>query len=392
MPSPVPERPGLLMRDPYQYSDATLIVPPGLVECLQLFDGQRDELDLRAVLVQLTGDLDVSAIERHLVGALSEAGFLEDEVYERLKAERRASFAGAPVREASQAGLGYPERPEELRATLAGWLDGAAAVERGALVGVAAPHVSPDAGWESYRAAYSALSSAYRDRVFVILGTSHYGEPDRFGLTGKPFVTPLGEAATERSLVDWLAERAGEAVKMEDYCHAVEHSIEFQVIFLQHVFGPEIRILPILCGPFGRGLVEGGRPEAHENVERFLGALAELAAREGDRLFWALGVDMAHMGRRYGDPFAVRAGEGAMTAVEAADRRRIERLAAADPDGFWDAVQENRDALKWCGSAPFYTFLRAVPGARGELLHYQQWNIDEHSVVTFGALEFRRAT
>ena len=40
----------------------------------------------------------------------------------------------------------------------------------------------------------------------------------------------------------------------------------------------------------------GGKPEADENVARFLGALGEMAAREGNRLFWVLGIDMAHMG------------------------------------------------------------------------------------------------
>jgi len=40
MPSPVADRPGLLIRDSLRYSDATLIVPPGLVQCLQLFDGE----------------------------------------------------------------------------------------------------------------------------------------------------------------------------------------------------------------------------------------------------------------------------------------------------------------------------------------------------------------
>jgi hypothetical protein len=259
------------------------------------------------------------------------------------------------------------------------------------LAGIAAPHVSPDGGWQSYRAAYSALADPYRESVFVVLGTSHYGDPDRFGLTRKTFATPLGEAATERSLVDRLAEEGGAAVNMEDYCHAVEHSIEFQVVFLQHVYGPNIRILPILCGAFAQGLLDGGRPEAHDDVRRFLGALGDLAAREGDRLFWVLGVDMAHMGRRYGDPFSAQAGRGEMEAVETTDRQRIERLTAADAEGFWDAIKENRDALKWCGAAPFYTFLRAVPKTKGELLHYQQWNIDEHSVVTFGALAFRRA-
>ena len=59
MPSPVPDRPGLLIRDPYHYSDATLIIPSVLVECLQFFDGEREELELRSHLVRLTGDLRV---------------------------------------------------------------------------------------------------------------------------------------------------------------------------------------------------------------------------------------------------------------------------------------------------------------------------------------------
>ncbi len=36
-----------------------------------------------------------------------------------------------------------------------------------------------------------------------------------------------------------------------------------------------------------------------------------------------------------------------------------------------------------------YTFLKAVPQARGTLRRYQQWNIDDQSVVSFAALSFR---
>ena len=50
MPSPVADRPGLLIRDPYRYSDMTLIVPPVLVQCLQCFDGEQTDLDLKALL------------------------------------------------------------------------------------------------------------------------------------------------------------------------------------------------------------------------------------------------------------------------------------------------------------------------------------------------------
>ena len=55
MPSPVEESPGLLIRDSFRYSDAVLIVPPPLVQCLTCFDGQQTQLDLRAMLVEISG-------------------------------------------------------------------------------------------------------------------------------------------------------------------------------------------------------------------------------------------------------------------------------------------------------------------------------------------------
>jgi AmmeMemoRadiSam system protein B len=392
MPSPVPDRPGLLIRDPFHYSDVTLIVPPLLTQCLACFDGEQTELDLKALLVRLTNDLDTSSLATHLIETLSNAGFLENETFERMKDERQRDFAAAPKREPVHAGNAYPEEVAPLRETLDRYMGAKQDVARSdGLLGIAAPHVSPEGGWQSYQAAYRMMSPQYKDRTFVVLGTSHYGEPERFGLTRKPFVTPLGESAVDIELVDWLEQQAAPAIQMEDYCHSVEHSIEFQVLFLQYLYGPEIRILPILCGSYAHSIYLGGKPEEDEKVRRFLGALGEMAARDASRLFWVLGIDMAHMGRRYGDSFQARADEGPMAEVTARDRGRIDRVAAGDVEGFWDLVQEKRDDLKWCGSSPLYTFLKAVPEARGSLLRYEQWNIDEQSVVSFGGMAFRAA-
>lgn len=389
MPSPVADRPGLLIRDPFRYSDVTLIIPPILVPCLQCFDGGQTDLDLKAMLVRATGQLDNTELAAHMVDTLSNSGFLENEAFARRKDERERAFEQAPKRDAVHAGSAYPNELDPLRATLDRYMGAEERAQADGLVGIAAPHVSPEGGWQSYRAAYNMMSPAYKDRTFVVLGTSHYGQPERFGLTRKPFVTPLGETAADVALVDWLEQQAAPAIQMEDYCHSVEHSIEFQVLFLQHLYGPQIRILPILCGPYAHSIYVGGKPEANDGVRRFLGALGELAAREGERLFWVLGIDMAHIGRRYGDTFTARAGQGAMVEVTARDRGRIDRVAAGDAEGFWNLVQEKHDDLKWCGSSPLYTFLKAVPQASGQLLRYEHWNIDEQSVVSFAGLAFR---
>ena len=388
VPSPDPDQPGLLIRDPYQFTGAMLIIPPPLVQCLACFDGEQTELDLRSILVQATGEIQVGDMEKHLVETLSSAGFLEDEAFEKIRSERVREFAEAPRREPSHAGSAYPEVADEASSMLSDYMQGQPAYSEDSLVGIAAPHVSPFGGAASYRDAYAALTPGYRDRTFVVLGTSHYGEPDCFGLTRKPFLTPFGEAVTDTALVDRLERDAPAAVRMEDYCHAVEHSIEFQVLFLQHVYGPRVKILPILCGSFARSIYRGGMPEDNEHVHRFLDSLGEMAAREKDRLFWVLGIDMAHMGRRYGDEFIARADTGQMSAVAERDHRRIDRINAADSRGFWDLVQEKQDDLKWCGSSPLYAFLKAVPKAEGKLRRYQQWNIDEQSVVSFAAMTF----
>jgi len=394
VPSPVPDRPGLLVRDPFRYSEIVLIIPPAVVPCLAFFNGRYAEAEVREALLRLTGDARVGEFLGHLRETLSGAGFLEDEMFERLRDGRHGEFTGAARRDAVHAGSAYPAAAEPLREAMAQYMDGAAAGAArpgaGDLIGIAAPHVSPEGGWQSYRAAYASLAPADGDRTFVILGTSHYGEPERFGLTRKPFLTPFGETAVDSDLVDELTAGGGPGVVLEDYCHSVEHSIEFQVVFLQHLFGAGIRIVPILCGPFARSTVDEGRPEDDEGVRRFLGSLGEMAAREGDRLLWVLGIDMAHVGRRYGDGRSARVGEEAMAQVEARDRRRIERVAAGSARDFWALVQEKRDDLRWCGASPLYTFLHAVRPPRGELLRYEQWNIDEHSVVSFAGMAFRK--
>lgn len=400
MPSPLPDQPGLLIRDPMQFSTVTLIIPPLLARCLGCFDGEHDEGDLRAVLARLTGQVAVADTGKRLITALADAGFLDDQRFAELRGAREREFAARPERAPAHAGSGYPDDGAALKGTLQGYFVRSApksdvAKKRnggGPLLGVAAPHVSPEGGSASYAAAYRALPPDDGDRIFVVLGTSHYGEPDRFGLTRKPFATPFGVAPTEQALVDELAAGARQAVAVEDYCHAVEHSVEFQVVFLQYLYGPRVRILPVLCGAFVAGPLARRLPEASDAVARFIGTLGDVAAREGAKLCFVLGVDFAHVGRRYGDGQAARAYQGPLAEVAERDDARLERLVEGDAAGFWNLVVENgEDDLKWCGSSPLYTFLRAVPTARGKRLAYEHWNIDDASVVSFGAVAFGHA-
>ena len=392
--SPIAESPGLILRDPFRYTQAVLLIPSGWIPALAILNGTSTELDLQAALTRASGGQFVRSEDvEHFVHTLRTHGFLESEEFHTLRDLRHEEFRHAVDRHSTHAGSAYPADAAELARQLR---EDFRIVPPSSLtpqlLGVAAPHVSPFGGVESYSAAYQRLAPDLGERTFVILGTSHYGAPEKFGLTRKAYRTPLGNAEVDVELMERLAAAAPDAVTREDYCHAVEHSIEFQVVFLQQAVHPKIRILPILCGPLWESLRTGNAPDSNPQVAQFIEALAQLARHEGERLFWVLGVDMAHIGARYGDGVAVTAHEGKMRDVAGRDNARLERVSAGDSRGFFDLVRPNQDELKWCGYSPIYVFLRTMeharPKARGRLLRYDQWNIDAQSVVSFGALEF----
>lgn len=385
-PSPDPAQPGIVLRDPMGYSPAMVVIPPPWVPVLSCFDGRHTMVDCQALLARLAGEVVPAHLVQQLSDVLREQGFLNTPEFEQMRQSREEAFRGATVRPASHAGSAYPEEPDALRRQLDEWFasvpetDG----ERPALRGIAAPHVSPHGGVESYVEAYRRLPSDLEDRTVVILGTSHYGAPNRFGLTRKPYATPLGDLPVDTDAVDFLAKAAPESCTVEDYCHAVEHSIEFQCLFTRYRAQRAPRIVPVLCGPIWDGIETDGK----EKVDRFLDALQEWAQRKGHALFWLLGIDLAHMGVRYGDDLQATADQGEMLTVGGEDRLRLEAALAGDAELLRQRVQPEQDRLKWCGYAPLYTFLRVQPEARGSLLRYQQWNIDAQSVVSFAALRF----
>ena len=208
MPSPLDDRPGLLMRDPFRYSEQTVIVPPLLARALPLFDGEHTDLDLRAYLTEATGELEVSEVANHFLETLEQGGFLESDTFFALRDAKHKAFHDAPEKLPAHAGAAYPDEPEALGAQLRQWGAEMNGGGEGRLVGLAAPHVSPEGGYESYAAAYNRLRPEHASKTFVILGTSHYGESETWGLTRKPYSTPLGVLETDQAIVDRLATHA----------------------------------------------------------------------------------------------------------------------------------------------------------------------------------------
>ena len=107
--------------------------------------------------------------------------------------------------------------------------------------------VVPHAGYiYSGPVAAHAYKELAEDGVFdtaVILGPNHsgYGAPVSLWL-GDAWETPLGKVKINQELAHQLL---GEVIEADEMAHMYEHSIEVQLPWLQHIYGEEIRIVPI---------------------------------------------------------------------------------------------------------------------------------------------------
>ena len=343
MPSPAEDRPGLLIRDSFRYSEVVLIIPPPLVPLLEFFDGEHTESDLRDALFRATGELELGRLLTHLINTLSDSGFLENERFDQLRQARHNEFASMPVREPAHAGSAYPTELPELQSTMQEWMDGASVAGSNSLTGIAAPHVSPCGGYESYRSAYRLLGPEYQDRTFVVLGTSHYGAPDRFGLTRKPYSTPFGETIPASDLTEELLREAPEAShprRLLPRRRALDRvSGALPAIDLRTAYPRPADPLRQLRR---KHLSSAAQPEQNGASSASSAPWAKSPRANPTGSSGCSGIDMAHMGRRYGDRIH-------------RDRRRRRNarrgrarppahgaLTAGDAAGFWDLVQENQ--------------------------------------------------
>ena len=154
-----------------------------------------------------------------------------------------------------------------------------------------------------YAAGYHSIRNTNAD-LFVILGTSHQGNSDYFMLTKKDFETPLGCAETDRDIIDMLASGLSYDLTIDDMAHRHEHSIEFQVVLLQHYFrNRSFRILPVLVGSFHNFIHDKTMPGSDGRLSEFISKLKGIIAEMGRKAVFIASADMAHIGRKFNDKF-----------------------------------------------------------------------------------------
>ena len=255
--------------------------------------------------------------------------------------------------------------------------------------GILSPHIDFHRGGPVYTWSYRELVERSHADTFVILGVAHQYCRRRFALTYKDFETPLGVVPTDRSYVDGLAAIAGRDLFDDELTHRTEHSIEFQVVFLQYLLGGrrDFTIVPILVGSFHDLMERGIDPIEDPDVKRFIEALRTVESGHGKSVAYIGGIDLCHVGPEFGDSNPVD--PVLQEQVRRFDGEMLDRAAAGDAEGWFRTAGAIGNRWRVCGLAATYTFLHAIGPAQGRLLKYDQALDDRRTCcVSFASMAF----
>jgi MEMO1 family protein len=295
----------VLIRDPLGLVREGRAIPIGVYSLMTLLDGTKTLVDLQTLLMRHTGGVLVeSDAVRGLLSQLEEIFLLDSERFRKARAKIISDFAGKQTRPCSHGGRAYPADPHELKAKLDEILSSHAPAEapEGRVRAIVSPHIDLSAGRKGYARAYNEIRGASPSKV-VLLGIGHQLLQGMFCLTEKDFETPLGLVRCERPLVRRLTDSSPGIMAGDDFGHRNEHSIEFQVLFLQHLLPQSsFTIVPILCGSLQACLPVYDRQAYCEKAGPFLEILRGLLQDGGEDVLLVAGVDLSHIGLKFGHP------------------------------------------------------------------------------------------
>ncbi len=386
----------LCLQDPQSISENALFLSPPLYFIVSLFDGRHSILDIQAEYMRRFGEFLYTEKLQEIVSQLDEALYLEGERFQDALRQREENFKNASLREALFSGKSYERDRDGLRIQLKGYFEGTNGSgspgedkRKNGLKGVVAPHIDFQRGGFCYSFAHREIGEMNSCPCFIILGIAHSPMENLFCLTRKDFMTPLGTLSVDQELVNAIQSRYPEDLFKDEGVQRIEHSIEFQSIFLRYLY-PEpapLKIVPILCGSFHEAVEKRFSPMAFKPIRQFIEALQEAVSSLGREVCYIASADLAHMGLQFGDREGMN--EYGLRVLSQQDQEMLEYVAGMDAEGFFSSIAAERDRRRICGFPAIYLMLKLLEVKKGKLLKYgQAFTPETQSVVSFASLAF----
>ena len=387
----------ICLQDPLRYSEETVFVPRDIFFIISLFDGEHSTLDIQEQYMRRFGDILFSDRVQEIIRQLDANLLLESENFQRHKSLILDEFRASSVRAAFHAGGAYESEAGKLKEQLAAFFESSdgpgevseADAPNGSIKGIVAPHIDLARGGPCYAWAYKEIVERCDADLFVILGTCHTMSETPFILTTKDFQTPLGVMATDEDLVRSLAAGYSEDLFADELTHKFEHSIEFQVVFLQHVLRgkKDVKIVPILCSSFHEMIEKDIVPSEFPAIADFISLLKDAIEQSGRSVCFVASADLSHVGQRFGDQ--VQISPNLLEVIRSRDMDMLKHVEQLDATAFFRSIQKDKDDRKICGLPSISTLLNVIEASEGKILKYSQASERQtESVVSFASVAF----
>jgi len=356
-----------------------------------LMDGTRRIRDIQFELMRLHGGIIVRTEDvEDLISQLDRVFLLDSLNYRQRKQKIMEEYTYCQIREAALAGKAYPEKPAQLNPYIQSILERGderpEGLEGKQVLALVAPHIDLEVGKKIYANAYRILEGSSPKKV-LLLGTGHNLSESHFSLTTKDFVTPLGRVCTDRDWITRLKEGCPPGfISPYDIDHKNEHSLEFQILFLQYMLGNDFKLLPVLCGSFHQALSHFSRAAEIPGMSGFISGLRHFLKDDDGPALIVAGVDFSHIGPKFGHR------EPAISLLLEAkqhDRSLLEAISRGDGRSFWSLIQKQNNRFNVCGFSTLALLLDLLPDRTGYVLGYDFWMEEAtRSAVSYAALAF----
>lgn len=383
--------------DPYHLADNGIAVDAAMLPLLQMLDGNHDLRDIQLTFMkQQSGRIVYMSEIESFVQGLDGACLLESDFFLDRLSRLKSEFMNRRTREPVHAGKAYPSEPDELgrfieeaeRELTEKQPEQAKDFRGQNITGILAPHIDVQVARKAYVNAFRRLRGRPYETV-IVFGVNHLPQEGLYCLSEKDYATPFGNIQTDRNFITELKKRVqGGTIDGNDFGHRMEHSIEFQTIFLHHYLGGSFSLIPILCGGIHEFLLRKENPLEDNRFLEMVKAMESLLEERKGPVLLVAGVDFSHVGHKFGDPMPADVLSPQSRAFEA---RMLSHISSGEPERVFEMSAENMDRFRVCGLPAILIFSTLLKRDRGELLCHETYNEKATgSAVNYASMVFTR--
>lgn len=400
------------LADARQISQRMVVTSPAVQHVLPLMDGSRTIDDL----IQQSNVGLTRPVAEQLIAQLDDAALIEGPKFQELLAQTRkdydqsdllppgttAQFADALVmQELGQEATEEQKRtlgPDKVRTMFDAWIDQAIKGSKQPPFedlpkAIVAPHIDFARGWPNYAIVYSRMKGLPRPDRIIVLGTNHFGFGTGVVGCDKGFQTPLGDTPIAKDVLDLMRAELGENLFKDRYDHEREHSVELQVIWLQHLFAPQNpgeSHVPV----FG-ALVHDPTRNSGESYDGagvafapFVETLKKAVETLPGRTLIVCSADLSHCGPAFGDKVTLSgdtdATKQARDRIVAHDKQMLDLLEQRRVDDLITQMSWQQNPTRWCSIGNLVAGVKATHPKKCTVLNYAA-AIDEHGMTWVGS-------